>query len=415
MYSANPAPTLENPTVPRRLFVVPVVIFVMVTSEFMISPLLPAIAEALGRPLGQAALLITALAVGQVIGGITLGVLLSRIRPAVALAGLALAFSAVQATPIFTSSWPAVLGTRLVAGLVMASMFTVALTAAGTVVPPALMARASGVVFSGVTFGLTIGSPLAGWLGGLAGWRWAFAAVSIAGIVSALAVLTIFRAPVPPRPVAHDADARRPLRDPRLWATYLTGMLLVGAAAASYGFFGALLQQQTGWAPTAISLVLLGYGVASIVGNLAVARHSGARPDRTIAAVASAAVVCYVIAAVGIDQPWVLVATVVALGALGFTLNPAVMALVVLHSGNRAVTNALSATAVTLGIVVGSAAAGVLVDQGYGVRAPLLLSAAVTAVAVVVVRAARPASRDVPTQPADSAAAEVVAACEVRG
>ena len=375
--------TAVDERVPGTMWLVSGGIFAMVTSEFMAAGLLPAIAEDIGVTIGAAALLISGFAAGQVFGAWLIGMPLSRFGPRTVLAGLLVAFAVAQTIGVL-SPWPVMLGLRAVSGMVMSAYFSIALGTATRLVPGPAQPRAVAAVFTGVTVGTTLGLPLATFAGQAMAWRFAFHLDTVAVLVAALAIR--FAVPVIGGvPAMSLAEAARPLRSGRLWLTFATAALTIGATLLAFGFFSAILQQVTGVDAMLVPWLLALYGVASVIGNWLVGRMTAAGPSRVV-------VVGLVVLVAGLLAFWafptvlpVAVAGLVAVGLSGVSLNAAHTARTVRVGGSNPAVMAMMPTIVTGGILFGTAAGAVAVDSSLGLLAPLWMGAALAVAGLLTV------------------------------
>jgi predicted MFS family arabinose efflux permease len=373
--------TAVDERVPATMWLIAGGIFAMVTSEFMAAGLLPAIAGDVGVTLGSAALLISGFAAGQVFGAWLIGMPLSRFGPRTVLAGLLVAFAVAQTIGVL-SPWPVMLGMRAVSGMVMSAYFSIALGTATRLVPGAAQPRAVAAVFTGVTVGTTLGLPLATFAGQAMAWRFAFHLDTVAVLVAALAIRFAVPA-IGGVPGMSLAEVVRPLRSRRLWLTFTTAALTIGATLLAFGFFSAILQQVTGVDAMLVPWLLALYGVASVVGNWLVGRLTGTGPARVVA-------VGLVVLAAGLLTFWafptvlpVAVASLVAVGLSGVSLNAAHTARTVRVGGANPAVMAMMPTIVTGGILFGTAAGAVAVDSALGLLAPLWMGAVLAVVGLL--------------------------------
>jgi len=174
------------------------------TGEFGIMGLLPDVASDIGVSIPLAGHVISAYALGVVVGAPVIAVLAARLPRRMLLLVLMTAFAAgnIASALAFDYHWLVVL--RFLTGLPHGAYFGVASLVAADMVQPNQRARAVGRVLLGLTFATLLGVPLATSLGQMLGWRAAFAAV-----IGRLAILLIWRF-VPA--VSANADAA-PLRE----------------------------------------------------------------------------------------------------------------------------------------------------------------------------------------------------------
>lgn len=385
--------------VPGAIWLIALGIFAMVTSEFMAAGLLPEISRDVGVSLGTASMLISGFAAGQVLGAWLVGMPLSRFGPRRVLPALLVLFAVAQTAGVL-SPWPVMLGLRLVSGLLMSAYFAVALGTVTRLVPGSGQPRATATVFAGVTIGTTLGLPLATFAGQSLSWASAFHADTVAVLLAALAIVVALPnvAGVPPESVRVLLGS---LRDRRLWGTFATAALGIGATLVAFGFFSSILQDVTGVPASRVPWLLALYGLASVLGNWVVGRVTHLGPSRVV----GVGLVVLVVGLVGFrlapsSLPVAVVALVV-VGLSGVSLNSAHTARTVAIGGATPAVMAMMPTVVTGGILLGTATGG-LVSDAYGVLAPLVVGAVLGVLALLTLLADAVAARSTDSKPSAS-------------
>lgn len=394
---ADPSTTDER--IPGAIWLIAGGIFAMVTSEFMAAGLLPRIADDVGVSVGTASLLISGFAAGQVLGSWLLGLPLSRFGPARVLAALLATFAVAQTVGVL-SPWPVMLGLRFVSGLTLAAYFSISLGTVSRLVPGTAQPRALSAVFAGVTIGTTVGLPLATFAGQAFAWRWAFHLDTVLVLGAAAAILTAVPAVGGAVPISR-GELLRPLNDARLWVTFVTASLSVGAALVAFSFFSTILERTTGVAPSLVPWFLALYGVASVVGNWTVGRVTHTGPSRVVAVgllVMLGGLLAFALAPTSLP---VVVVALVAVGVSGVSLNTAHTARSIAIGGATPAIMMMLPTVITAGILTGTAVGGV-VAESFGVVAPLWIGVGLTVLALATLGADLvPERRRVPVAAAD--------------
>ncbi|MFC3986211.1 MFS transporter [Streptosporangium jomthongense] len=366
---------------PRAVYVLAIGIFAMVTSEFAVGGLMPEMAGGLGVTISQIGYLITAFAVAMSVGGPLMTVALVRIRPKPALILLFAVFLAGNVLAAVAPSYPIMIVARVVTGVASQAFFGVAISVAVRLSRPEVRGRALAVVLNGLMLGTLLGLPLSTLIGGRLGWRAAFWAVGALTVVAALATT----AGVPRLGRADGGGLRREMavfRNGRLWLALSTSTLIIGATFAAFSYLSPILTQVTGFASETVPLLLVAYGAATVAGNHVVGRLA----DRhTVGVLLSGLVLNTVFLAGFAAFAHLSVPAVIAMlgvGLVGVTMNPA-MAVRVQRVGNPGpLVNTIHASFITLGVIIGSSAGGLVID-GFGLRAPLWLGAGLAVLGVV--------------------------------
>jgi DHA1 family inner membrane transport protein len=367
--------------VPRAVYVLALGIFAMVTSEFVVAGLMPQIASGLDVSIPQVGYLITAFAVAMAVGGPLLTMLVVRLRPKTALMLLFALFLAGNVVAATASGYPVMLLARLVTGAASQAFFGVAVSICAVLVAGEVRGRAMSVVLNGLMLGTLLGLPLATLVGEAYGWRTAFWAISALTAVAALS--TIGGVPA----LGHIASG--PLRQelgvfrrPVLWLRLSTSLLVIGATFAAFSFLNPILTGISGFATGAVPLLLVAYGAATVVGNTIVGRLA----DRHALGVLLCGLALNLVFLTGFalfaHVGAAAVACMLGIGLVGVTMNPA-MGVRVQRAGNVGpLVNTIHGSFITGGIIVSSAVGGLAID-GFGLRAPLWLGAALALLGIL--------------------------------
>jgi DHA1 family inner membrane transport protein len=257
--------------------------FAIGTGEFVIMGLLPEVARDLAVSIPQAGHVISAYALGVVIGAPVLAVLAAGWpRRALLLALMAL-FAAGNLASALAPGYLSLHLLRFIAGLPHGTYFGVAALVAASLAPPHRRASAVGLVMSGLTSATLVGVPIAAWLGQHLGWRAAFVLV---GSIAALACVLIRRG-VPDLPPPRGASPLRELgalARPQVWLTLGIGAIGFGGMFAVFSYIKPTLIETTGLSLEAMPLMLALFGIGMVVGNLAGSRLADRSLKGTIAA-----------------------------------------------------------------------------------------------------------------------------------
>lgn len=240
-------------------------LFAMGSAEFLLAGVLPAVADDLHVSLSSAGFLITAFALGVVLGGPPFAVLSLRWPRRTALMATQAVF-AVSVAAGLLGDYQVLLVSRVVSGVAYAGFFAVASVTAISLVTPDRNARASGVVVSGLSVAMVAGGPAGTLLSHFTEWRggfWAVVALTLAGIVACSlgipAVKTGSRRPSVSRELVT-------LRTPRLWGIYGITILTTAAYMITFNYLSAMLAEITGVPTVWIPAILALFGVGAFVG-----------------------------------------------------------------------------------------------------------------------------------------------------
>ena len=240
--------------------------FAIGTTEFVTMGLLPDIADGMGIDIPSAGGVVSAYAVGVVVGAPVIAMLATRLPRRAVVSGLMAAFLLGNVLSAIAPGYLTLLLARFVAGLPHGAYFGVASLIAASLVAPHLRGRAVSSVMLGLSVALLAGVPAATWLGQQFGWRSAYWAVVVIAAATVLSVLVV----VPRSPAPRGASVRTELtalRTPQVLLTLVIAVVGFGGMFAVYSYIAPLVTEVTGMPRGAIPLVLLAFGVGSILGT----------------------------------------------------------------------------------------------------------------------------------------------------
>jgi DHA1 family chloramphenicol resistance protein-like MFS transporter len=373
---------------PLPLYLLAMAVFAMGTSEFMLAGLLPDIASDLDVTVGTVGLLTSAFAIGMAVGA-PLMAALARNRPGrSSLLGFLVVFSAAHVMGAATSSFTVLMVTRVVAALANAGFLAVALTAAGTLVPPGRKGRALAVLLSGTTVATIAGVPGGAALGTLLGWRATFWAVAALCLPAAIGILK----GIPARPVQkaeRDGPSLRSelaqLRRPRLILVMVLGALVNAATFGSFTFLAPVATGIAGLGELWIPVVLVLFGAGSFVGVSGAGRLSDQHPGLVVAVGGPLLLIGWPASAVLADRPAALLVLVFVQGALSFALGSTLITRVLYEAaGAPTMAGSYATAALNVGAAVGPLVAAITLSTALGDRGPLWASGLLVAIALLV-------------------------------
>lgn len=249
-----------------RLLPLSIALFAVGTDGFVIAGLLPEISRDLGVDIPAAGQLVTAFALTFALSAPVLGAVTSALdRRATLLVALAV-FVIGNAATALGPSYPVVLAARVVTALGAGLIGTAAFSAAAVLAPPERRGRALAFVMGGLTVAMALGLP-AGTLIGAAEWRVTLWVVTGVGLVAAVAVAVFV--PVVSLPSDSLRARLRPLRRPEVLAVLAVTTLALAGTHVVYTYIGPVLHGATGGSVTALTGVLLAWGLGNVVGNAA--------------------------------------------------------------------------------------------------------------------------------------------------
>jgi len=237
------------------------------TGEFAIMGLLPNVAGELGISIPTAGHVISAYALGVVIGAPLIAVMAARWPRHRLLLALMAFFAAGNFASALAPGYASLMAVRFLTGLPHGAYFGVASLVAASLVSANQRARAIGRMMLGLTGATLAGVPLAAWIGQIFGWRAAFVLV---GVIGAATCALILRCVPRVGPVKGASPTRElsALGRKQVWLTLGIGSVGFGGLFCVLSYIAPTLTQVTGLSERYVPLVLAVFGVGMILGNL---------------------------------------------------------------------------------------------------------------------------------------------------
>jgi DHA1 family inner membrane transport protein len=335
------------------------------TGEFASMGLLPYVANSVHVSIPTMGHMISAYAVGVVVGAPLITVLAARAPRRALLIGLMAMFALCNLASAAAGSYGLVVLARFAAGLPHGAYFGVASLVAASLVPPTQRAQAVGRVMLGLSVANVIGVPLATGFGQVLGWRAAFVIVAALGALTAGAV----RLFVPTAEVAEGAGIRRELgafKRPQVWLTLGVAAIGFGGMFAVYSYITPTLTRVTGLPATMVPLLLSVIGLGMIAGSLVGGRLADRSLTGTIVGVLAwnAAVLAFFMVAA--HNPWAVTLDLFLMGT-GIAVVPALQTRLMDVAGDaQTVAAALNHSAFNVANALGAWTGGIAIASGLG-------------------------------------------------
>ena len=356
--------------------------FVVGSSEFIIMGLLPEVAADLGVSLADAGLLVSAYAMGVVIGAPLLGPLLGRLPRRQALFWLMGTYALGNLGCALAPDYHWLLAMRMLTAFSHAGFFGCATLLAAELAPLHRRASAMALVLSGLTIANVLGVPLGAWLGQATSWRVTFAVVAGIGLLALLAQALWLPRVAPPMHGTHGAWAGI-LRRPVLHALLVCSLSSV-ALFSVFTYIAPLLRDISGFSPSQSNGALLLFGVGLTLGNLLGGRLAdrGLRHAIPLALGSSALALLGLFALLG--QPLLPLGLLLLWGIASFAISSPLQLLLVEQAGESASLAAtLSHAAFNLGNASGAWLGGAWLSAHYGLANLPLLGVGVLVLSVL--------------------------------
>jgi len=358
-------------------------------TEFAPMGMLPVIAGDLHVSIPAAGLLISAYAMGVLIGAPLMTLTTGRIDRRTLLIALMGIFTLGNALSAVADGYWMLMAARVVTSFNHGAFFGVGSVVAASLVPPDKRAGAVAAMFTGLTVATIGGVPAATWVSEAIGWRTAFA--GIAG-VGAIAMVSL-RLALPPLPAAEGGDMRAELRvltrGPVVMALALT-MIGFGGVFTVFTYIVPILRDVTHASTAYVTAMLMLFGVGATIGNGVGGRLADRSVDRAL--MTMLAIMALTLLAFTVLMQWPVTAAIAILiwGIASFAIVPPLqMRVMDAASDAPNLASAMNIGAFNLGNAIGAALGGGVIGAGLGLPTVSLAGAAMAAVALAMLLAFR--------------------------
>nr|WP_059391869.1 MFS transporter [Pseudomonas toyotomiensis] len=354
-------------------------------TEFAPMGMLPGIASDLGVSIPAAGLLVSAYALGVLLGAPLMTLTTGKIPRRYLLIGLMAIFTLGNLMSALATDYTSLLIARVVTSLNHGAFFGVGSIVAASVVAPDKRAGAVAAMFMGLTLATIGGVPLAAWFGEVLGWRTAFWGITGLGVLAMVSLW--FALPNVPLPKSDGvlAEIRVLGRGPVLAALALT---VIGSSAmfTVFTYIAPILSSETQASTAFITAMLVLYGIGLTLGNVWGGKAADRSVDRTL--IVSLSALILVLLAFTVLMRWPLPAAVAILiwGIASFAIVPPLQ-MRVMEAAKEApnLASAVNIGAFNLGNAIGAALGGAVIKAGLGYPAISMAGAAMAGLGLLMV------------------------------
>ncbi|MEV5963068.1 MFS transporter [Kribbella sp. NPDC051952] len=357
--------------------------FAIGTTEFVTMGLLPQIADGVNISIPTAGHVISAYAVGVVVGAPVIAALGARTGRKRLLLGLMAVFVLGNVLSAVAPSYEFLMAARFVTGLPHGAFFGIGAVVGASMVPSGRRAWAVSMTMVGLPVANVIGVPLTTLMGQRLGWQAPFLAVGGLGLLTLVAVWFW----VAPQPVGSDVNVRSELSAlarPQVWMALLVGMVGFGGMFATYSYITPTMTELAGFSESAVTIVLAVYGVGMTCGTVI----GGRLADRALmgsvyGGLIAVAVVLGTFGWLAQTRPGALIG-VFALGFSASILVPSLQTRLmdVAHEG-QSLAASLNHSTLNIANALGAWLGGVVLAAGYGYEWPSRLGAALAVAGLI--------------------------------
>ncbi|MEJ3720651.1 MFS transporter [Paenibacillus polymyxa] len=342
--------------------------FAIGTTEFISVGLLPLIAEDLHISVTMSALTVTLYALGVTIGAPVLTSLTSSVPRKTLLLWIMIVFIAGNSLAAVSSGITLLLIARVISAFSHGVFMSIGSTIAADLVPDDRRASAISIMFSGLTVATVTGVPLGTYVGQQWGWRAAFMAIVVVGVVALIANLILLPSTLRKGNKTPFSEQVKLVTNGRLLLAFIITALGYGGTFVVFTYLSPLLHDITGFGQNTVTFILLLYGIAIAIGNVIGGKAANRRP-------LSALFYMFLIQAVILFLLWFTVPfqtagliTIFFMGLLAFMNVPGLQVYVVMLAERFApkavdVASAVNIAAFNAGIAIGAYVGGLVTDS----------------------------------------------------
>jgi MFS transporter, DHA1 family, inner membrane transport protein len=337
------------------------------TTEFVPVGLLSTIADDLNISITMAGLLISGYAMGVAFGAPILTALTNKMSRKTLLMALMVIFIVGNSIAAVSTSFSLLLVARIITAFSHGVFFSIGSTIAADLVPKHKRASAIAFMFTGLTVATVTGVPLGTFIGQMFGWRATFWGVALLGAVGIIASAILIPKNIKDAPPSKFSDQLKVLKNGPLLLAFAITALGYGGTFVAFTYLTPILQDITGFSPSAVSIILLVYGIAVAIGNTIGGKAADKNPLKALSWMFLIQAIILVVLTFTAPFKIVGVITIFFLGIFAFMNVPGLQVLVVKLAERYVpaavnVASALNIAAFNVGIAIGAFVGGIIVD-----------------------------------------------------
>ena len=316
----SPTPSLAALLTPRQRTLILLALslggFAIGTSEFASMGLMLEISRGLAISETQVGHIISAYAIGVVIGAPVLAFIGAAVSRRTLLLWLMGFYAAGNLASALAPSYPGMLLARFIAGLPHGAYFGVAMLVAASISPPEQRGAAVSKVLLGLSVAILVGNPLSTWLGQHFSWRTAFALVTLLAL-STVVMVARFLKPDPNEVRTTPMRELRAFNRTQVWLALAIGAIGFAGMFCVFTYLAPTLVEVTGvnerWMPVAMGL----FGVGAIIGNIAGGKLVDRLQFRATGVLLVWSIVILLLFPLAARSAWAIAPLIVAIGTMG--------------------------------------------------------------------------------------------------
>ncbi|WP_179031274.1 MFS transporter [Paenibacillus kribbensis] len=342
--------------------------FAIGTTEFISVGLLPLIAQDLHISVTMSALTVTLYALGVTIGAPVLTSLTSSVPRKTLLLWIMIVFIIGNSLAAVSSGIVLLLIARVISAFSHGVFMSIGSTIAADLVPDDRRASAISIMFSGLTVATVTGVPLGTYVGQQWGWRAAFVAIVVVGIVALIANLLLLPSTLRKGNKTPFREQVKLVTNGRLLLAFIITALGYGGTFVVFTYLSPLLHDITGFKPNTVTFILLLYGIAIAIGNVIGGKAANRKPLSALFYMFLIQAVVLFLLLFTVPFKTAGLITIFFMGLLAFMNVPGLQIYVVMLAERFApkavdVASAVNIAAFNAGIAIGAYAGGIVTDS----------------------------------------------------
>lgn len=359
--------------------------FAIGTTEFVTMGVLPQIAEGVDVSIPTAGHIISAYALGVVVGAPVLAFFGARWPRRGLLVALMVAYGAFNLLSAAAPTYEVLVVARFLDGLPHGAYFGVASLVAASLAPTGKRGRAVASVMLGLSVANVAGVPAATWLGQSVGWRASYVAAALLSVLAA-ALIAVF---VPSCPGHREATGRQELslffRNGQAWLVLLAGAIGFGGLFAVYSYIAPTVTEVGGLPESVVPLFVLGFGLGMVVGTWLAGELASWSVFGSLIGSGVGSGLILIVFWFAAPHGWALLPVVFTVTALGSILVVNLQLRLMDVAGEaQTLGAAMNHASLNVANALGAWLGGLTIAAGYGYRSPALVGLALSVAGVAV-------------------------------
>ncbi|WP_368658969.1 MFS transporter [Metabacillus halosaccharovorans] len=342
--------------------------FAIGTTEFISVGLLPLISEDLHIPVTTAGLTVSLYALGVTFGAPILTSLTSSMSRKTLLLLIMIVFIVGNSLAVSSTSVGILLFARVLSAFSHGVFMSIGSTIAANLVPENKRASAISIMFTGLTVATETGVPLGTFIGQQFGWRAAFLAIILVGIIALIANSILVPSDLPKGARTTFKDQFKLLSNGRLLLLFIITALGYGGTFVVFTYLSPLLQHVTGFKEGVVAIILLVYGIAIAIGNVIGGKLANQNPLKALFYMFIVQGIILIVLTFTAPFKMAGLITIIFMGLLAFMNVPGLQVHVVTLAEKFVpsavdVASAINIAAFNAGIAIGSYVGGIITDS----------------------------------------------------